>query len=185
VKTKVELIAELGGPRQKRRPPISADEQTALDETARLQAELDAEYRALRLEENEDIRAQYCPDASFAFVDFDAANAHSATMEHNGRTCTVHTRFVVKAANGDVVRDMQNDAVAKQAGQPVEDQYDKLVKVVYACIEYPKPVKGQGSAQHYLDLQASFFKIGGIVPTLANEALRLGGMAVAAHQAKS
>ena len=181
-KTAKELADELAAARAKRKPVPTDAERLEAAEVQRLQSELDAEYRALRLEENEAIRAAYCPNASFAFVDFDPENVHPATMEHGGRTCAIHTRFVVRAADGDTVRRMQNDAAP---GQPQRDTYDKLKEVVEACMVYPVQVKGPGSAQHYLDLQASFFRIGGIVTSLAAEALRLGGVAVAAHQAKS
>ena len=181
-KSKAELESELAAARAKRKPVLTEQEKLEAEEVQRLKEELAAEYRALRLEDNDAIRAKYCPDASFAFVDFDPDNAHPATCVHHGHTCTIHTRFVVRAADGDTVRRMQNDAAP---GQPQRDTYDKLREVVEACIVYPEPVKGPGSAQHYLDLQASFFRIGGIVTSLAAEALRLGGVAVAAHQAKS
>ena len=181
-KNSKELAAELAAARAKRKPAPTDAELAEAAEVQRLEAELAAEYRALRLEDNDAIRAKYCPNASFSFVDFDPDNAHPPTMEHNGHTCTVHTRFVVRAADGDTVRRMQNDALP---GQPQRDTYDKLKEVVEACIVYPEPVKGPGSAQHYLDLQASFARLGGIVTNLAAEALRLGGVAVAAHQAKS
>ena len=181
-KTSKELAAELAAARAKRKPAPTEAEKLEAAEVKRLQDELAAEYRALRLEENEAIRAKYCPNASFAFVDFDPDNVHPATTTYNGHMCTVYTRFVVRAADGETVRRMQNDAAP---GQPQRDTYDKLREVVEACIVYPEPVKGAGSAQHYLDLQASFSRLGGIVTNLAAEALRLGGVAVAAHQAKS
>ncbi len=192
MKNKADLIAELAAAKQRRKPVISEDDQKALDETAKLQAELDAEYRALRLEENEDIRKEHAPTKARAFFDFDENMVHPATIEHNGRKCTLHSRFVVRHANkadNEVYDDAKRAAAnatdpiaAARASLAADDTMGQLAR---RCIVYPVRVIGSGSAQYDLDIEASLSYFMYASATLGNAAARLGGLGALEHQAKS
>lgn len=181
-KTIEEMQAELAVMRAKRKPQLSKEQQHEADLVAKLERELEAERVAVRREENEDICATYAPTKAFTFFDLDPDGVQPAKKMHNGRECTIHTRFVVKAANGDTVRDWQN---GPPEHVPKRTSYDNLRMITVACLVYPVPVTGAGSAEHYLDLCASFDALGVAPITLSNEALRLGGLNAAAYQAKS
>ena len=181
-KTLEEVQAELAAMRAKRKPALSKEAQSEAELIAKLEAELEAERVAVRAEENEDIRATYAPTKAFTFFDLDPDGVQPATKMHNGRACTIFTRFVVKAADGDTVRDWQN---GPPEHAPKRSSYDNLRNITISCLVFPPPVTGAGSAQHYLDLEASFHAMGVAPITLSNEALRLGGLNAAAYQAKS
>lgn len=177
-----ELRKQLEAARAKRKPELTEAEKAEREECAKLMAELEEERRQLRLEENADIMAKYCPDKSKAFFDFDPDGVHPAQIEHNGRTCALFSRFVVKHASADDMSVFEDAATGKPNPQAVDSTLRKLAS---KCIVFPEPVKGEGSAQHHLDIQASLHYFGGASLTLGNKAAELGGMMQAAHQAKS
>lgn len=181
--TKIEEAqAKLAAMRARRRPVASKEEQAEAELVAKLEAELEAERVAVRREENEDICKTYASTKAFTFFDLDPDGVQPATKLHNGRECTIYTRFVVRAADGDTVREWQN---GPPEHAPKRSSYDNLRNISISCLVYPVPVTGPGSAQHYLDLEASFHAMGVAPITLSNEALRLGGLNAAAYQAKS
>lgn len=196
MKSRVDLIAELATARAKRKPALSDAEKQTRDETVALQAELDAEYRALRIEENEDIIAKYAPTKARAFFDFDPDMAHPATIEHSGMLCTLHSRFVVRHASkvdNEVYDDVKRVAAAAQANaaDPIAAaraslvENDTMYDLAKRCIVYPVRVVGPGSAQHDMDIEASLHYFMYASNTLGNAAARLGGLGALEHQAKS
>ena len=181
MKTKAELAAELAAAKAKRKPALSDAERQERDDIAVAQAELDAEYRALRLEENEDIIATHAPTKARAFFDFD------------GKLCTLHSRFVVRhasKADNEVYDDAKRAATeaksdplaAARASLEADDTAGKLAR---RCIVYPVRVIGPGSAQYDLDIEASLAYFMYASATLGNAAMRLGGLGALEHQAKS
>lgn len=192
-RTKDDLAKELASARAKRKPALSEEQKKERDEAAALQAQLDAEYRALRQEENAEIIAKHAPTKARAFFDFDEDMAHPATIEYRGMTCTLHSRFVVRHANKDdmavyndakqaAVEAQSNPAQAAKLAQAAEDTTGELGR---RCIIYPEPVVGAGSAQHYMDIEASLHYFGYAPVTLGNAAARLGGLGALERQAKS
>lgn len=192
-KNSKELAAELAAARAKRKPVPTEAEAAEAAEVQRLEAELAAEYRAIRQEENVQIVAQYAPTKARQFFDFDPEMVHPATIERNGHTCTLHSRFVVRHANADdmevfndakqaAVDAQKNPAMAAQLASAAESTTTQLGR---KCIVYPEPVKGTGSAQHYLDIEASLWYFGGAGMALGNAAAQLGGLHALAHQQKS
>ena len=193
MKTKAELAAELAAAKAKRKPALSDAERQERDDIAVAQAELDAEYRALRLEENEDIIATHAPTKARAFFDFDGDMVHPATIEYNGKLCTLHSRFVVRhasKADNEVYDDAKRAATeaksdplaAARASLEADDTAGKLAR---RCIVYPVRVIGPGSAQYDLDIEASLAYFMYASATLGNAAMRLGGLGALEHQAKS
>ncbi len=191
--SKDELQARLDSARARRKPVLSAEQKKERDELIAKQDELDAEYRALRVEENEDIVAQHAPTKARTFFDFDPDMAHPATIEYSGMMCTLHSRFVVRHANKDdmtvyddakraAVEAQANPAQAAKLAQAAEDTTGELGR---RCIVYPEPVKGPGSAQHFMDIEASLYHFGYASVTLGNAAARLGGLNALERQAKS
>ena len=191
--TTSDLIAALAAAKAKRKPVLSDDEKLEREKVAALQAELDAEYRALRLEENEDIVAKYAPTKARAFFDFDPDIAHPATIEYGGMVCTLHSRFVVRHANAS---DMEVFDDAKRAATEAHTNPAMVAAMASAaesttkqlgrrCIVYPEPVKGVGANQHYMDIEASLFHFGGASMALGNAAAQLGGLHALVHQNKS
>lgn len=181
--TKLEAVqTKLEAMRAKRKPVLSKDEQSEAELVAKLETELETERVAVRAEENADICATYAPTKAFTFFDLDPAGVQPAKKTHNGRECTIYTRFVVKAADGDTVRDWQN---GPPEHAPKRSSYDNMCTITIRSLVYPQPVTGSGSAEHYLDLMASFDAMGVAPITLSNETLRLGGLNAAAYQAKS
>lgn len=193
MKTKAELIADLAAAKAKRKPVLSDAEKQERDEATALQAELDAEYRALRVEENEEIIAKHAPTKARAFFDFDPDMVHPATIEYGGMVCTLHSRFVVRHANAN---DMEVFDDAKKAATEAHTNPAMVAAMASAaesttkrlghkCIVYPEPVKGAGANQHYMDIEASLFYFGGASMALGNAAAQLGGLHALVHQNKS
>jgi hypothetical protein len=193
MKSKAELATELAAAKAKRKPVLSDAEKKERDEAATLQAELDAEYRALRAEENEDIVAKHAPTKARAFFDFDEDNVHPATVEYSGMTCTLHSRFVVRHANADdmeVFDDAQNAVVEAQktpsgavdVARAAESTTKQLGR---RCIVYPEQVTREGSAMHDMSIKASLHYFGGAAMALGNAAAQLGGLHALERQAKS
>jgi hypothetical protein len=193
MKTKAELETELAATRARRKPALTDAQKHEHEEATRLQAELDAEYRALRAEENADIVAKFAPTKAREFFDFDPNMVHPATIEHNGIVCTLHSRFVVRHATADDMEVFDDAKKAAEAAQKDPSRAATLTKAAESttihlgrkCIVYPEQIRGNGSAQHYLDIEASLWYFGGAGMALGNAAAQLGGLHALARQQKS
>jgi hypothetical protein len=193
MKSKEALANELAAARARLKPALTDEQKQEAADVAQQQAELDAVYRQLRTEENEDIVMKYAPTKARAFFDFDPDMAHPATVEYRGMMCTLHSRFVVRHANADdmeVFNDAKQAAVdaqkdPAQAAQLASAAESTTIRLGRSCIVYPEPVRGPGSAQHYMDIEASLWYFGGAGMALGNTAAQLGGLHALARQQKS
>lgn len=189
-----DLRAELEALRAKRKPaPTDAEVQAQAEEKA-LRAEIVAELRALRAEENEAIIAKHARTKTRRFFDFDPDGEHPATVEHNGVTCALYTRFVVRGANADQL-ERNADAItvrgvdAKGVPDVVLDTAKQLAvtnECAEACVVYPTAESaGVSPEQHAKNIKASLWYLGAARAEVGQAAIKLGGVDAAAHRSKS
>lgn len=189
-----ELQAELDRLRAKRKPDPTEAEKQARAEEERLRAEIAAELRALRVEENDAIIAKHAPTKTRRFFDFDPDGEHPAEVEHGGKTCKLYTRFVVRGANADQLEKHSEAFVLKgldKEGKPnVEIDPAKMQSVAVECAEtcivYPTAATVNASPeQHALNIKASLWYLGAARAEVGKAAIDLGGVDAAARRSKS
>jgi hypothetical protein len=191
---KDDLQATLDALKAKRKPPITAEQMAARAREAELRAEIAAERRALREEENADIIAKYAPAKTRRFFDFDPDGEQPATVEHNGKECALYTRFVVRGANADQL-ERNGDAitvrgVAKDGTPDVVIDTAKMqavsIECAETCIVFPTAeAAGVTPEQHKLNIKASLWYLGAARAEVGQAAIKLGGVDAAAHRSKS
>jgi hypothetical protein len=192
--SKDDLKAELEALRAKRKPAPTEAEVNAAAIEASLRAEIAAEIRALREEENADIIAKHAPTKMRRFFDFDPDGEQPATIEYNGATCALYTRFVVRGANADQL-ERNGDAItvrgiAKDGTPDVVIDTAKMqavsIECAETCVVYPTPeTVGVAVEQHRLNIKASLWYLGAARAEVGQAAIKLGGVDAAAHRSKS
>lgn len=186
--------AELAALRAKRKPALTEAEVALAAEEAALNAEIDAERRAVRSEENAAIVARHAPNASRAFFDFDPECQQPATIERDGKTFVLHTRFVVKGANADML-EAHSDAITAQidaqtqAVTPIIDlgkQTAIVSKHAIDCIVYPTAAEcGASPEAHRANLVESLRELGSARVELGKAAIEIGTKGAQARNSKS
>jgi hypothetical protein len=189
-----DLRAELEALKAKRRPALTEAEQAAKAEEEALLAEIEAERRALRIEENDSIVAQFAYTKTRRFFDFDPNGEQPATIEHGGATCALYTRFVVRGANADQLE--RNSEAIEVRGVDAKGVPDVRINTAKqlavtnecakACITYPTAkLLGITEDQHAKNIDASLWHLGAARAEVGQAAIQLGGVDAAAHRSKS
>lgn len=188
-----KLRAELEALRAKRKPAMTDAERKAKEEEAALLAELEAERRALREEENEDIKSKHAPNKTREFFDFDPDGEQPTTIEHNGVTCALYTRVVACGANADQLERI-GDAITAKPGKDGEVSVDvdtaKITavtnEIAEQCIAWPTAKElGISDEQHRKNIKASLNYLGAARAAVGAAARRIGEAAAKAHASKS
>lgn len=188
-----KLRVELAALRAKRRPTPTDAERKAKEEEAALMAELEAERARLRNEENEDIKAKHAPNAVRAFFDFDPDCLLPDTIEKNGVSHKLYTRFVVKGANADLL-EAHSDAIVASvdkdghiaASMDIGKQTAITAKCARECIVWPTAADmGVTDEQHKKNLDVSLLELGSARAELGKAALEIGTRGAAARNSKS
>jgi len=188
------LQAELESLRAKLRPVPTEEERRAKEAEERLRAEIAAARAALREQENSDIRAKYAPTKARRFFDFDPEQEHPEVIEHNGATCTLYTRFVVRGATADQL-DRLSDAITAQPAKNAAEMAmsidtAKITALTAECGEgsvvYPTAATaGVSPEQHVKNVKASLWYLGAARAALGAAARELGEEAAKLHRSKS
>lgn len=189
------LLIELRALRGKLRPEPTEDERAEKAAEDNLRAEIHAARLALRVQENEDIIAKHAPTPKTRrFFDFDADQEYPATIEHNGATCALYTRFVVRGANADQL-DRLSDAITlkdvDKQGKPVMAIDTARITAITAecgeqCVVYPTAeTAGVSAEQHTKNVKASLWYLGAARALLGAAAKEIGEEAAKLHRSKS
>lgn len=189
-----ELENKLASLRAKRKPAINDEQRAAMEREAKLQADIAAELRAIREEENANIKSKHAPNRLRRFFDFDPDGEQPATVEHNGVVCALYTRLVVRGANADQL-ERNSDAIVVRGiradGSP-DVIFDTaktnavMVECAESCIVYPTAaIAGVNEEQHKKNIKASLWHLGAARAEIGKAALELGGVDAAAHRSKS
>jgi hypothetical protein len=189
-----ELMAELAALRAKRKPVPTDEEVRAQAAVDALRAEIAAERRALRAEENDAIVAAHAPTKTRRFFDFDPDGEQPETIEYDKKTCALYTRFVVRGATADQLEKHSDAFVVKGvdgAGRPdVAIDAAKLqavsIECAETCVVYPTAATaGVSAEQHMLNVKASLWHLGAARAEVGQAAIKLGGVDAAVHRSKS